>query len=109
VNDHARARVQRAASKRKATAEAGSTGAGPAEWVKSKNCKAKQGTPSRRVVRAHVIELRALDRLVDATQRLADLEALSRFLNNFPNEGFHSAPTITRESALAEIKARGIG
>jgi hypothetical protein len=58
---------------------------------------------------AYINERQALDRLVDATQRLANAEALSRFLHTFPSEGFRPPPTITRESALAEIKARGIG
>jgi hypothetical protein len=53
-----------------------------------------RSTPSRRIIRAYVSELRALDGLADATQRLANAEALSRFFNNFPNEEL--SPTQTR-------------
>jgi hypothetical protein len=56
--------------------------------------------------RLYIRQLQALDRLVDATQRVADAEALSRFVNTFPAEGFHPAPTITRENVLSEIAHR---
>jgi hypothetical protein len=58
---------------------------------------------------AYVNERRALDRLVEATQHLANAEALSRFLHTFPDEEFREPPTVTRENVLAEIKRRGVG
>jgi hypothetical protein len=57
---------------------------------------------------AYVNERQALDRLIEATQRLADAEAQSRFLRNFPHEGFRQPTTITRENVLAELKRLGI-
>jgi hypothetical protein len=57
---------------------------------------------------AYFDERQTLDRLVDAAQRLADAEAHSRFLHNWPNEGFHQPATITRQNVLAELKHLGI-
>ena len=69
----------------------------------------RAGDPlSRSVVRSYINERQALDKLVEATRRLADAEAQLHWVKNFPHDAFRQPPTISRENVLAELKARGI-